>query len=340
MSNFSENKFEPAISVIVPIYNVEKYIERCLKSLFTQTIANKCEFIFVNDCTPDSSMQIVEKVILQFVNLRNQVCIINHAENKGSATARKTGMLVAHGKYVIQIDSDDWCEPNMLEMLHTQAELTESDIVNCDLFFEYKKKTVLKRENPGKIGKETVRKLLNGTYDGFLHVKLVRRELYLRYLILPVDDINMWEDVLLSVRLYFYAQKISYISMPLYHYEKSNTNSICAVFSDKSKKDLCEVIDNIQGFLAEVGALSSFNDEFLQLKARIMSIVLMSDNNLFSSQVKIMYPEIVSIILHVKSIPIYNRICLFFLYRKHIFLANIVKIFVISGRILRSKLRG
>ncbi|MCS2593772.1 glycosyltransferase family 2 protein [Bacteroides thetaiotaomicron] len=98
----------PLVSVIVPVYRAEKFIQRCARSLFEQTL-EEMEFVFVNDCTPDSSMVILRgDNKKEYPNRARQIRIVEHDQNKGSATARNTGLDNAHGSYIIYCDSDDW----------------------------------------------------------------------------------------------------------------------------------------------------------------------------------------------------------------------------------------
>lgn len=106
------------ISVIVPIYGVEKYIERCARSLFEQTYRD-VEYIFVNDCTKDNSIFILKRVLHDYPNLN--VTIINKKRNEGLPQARKTGILASHGEYVINFDSDDWVDRDCLRFMYECA---------------------------------------------------------------------------------------------------------------------------------------------------------------------------------------------------------------------------
>ncbi len=117
-----------SVSIIVPIYNVEKYIERCAVSLFEQDFED-IEYIFVNDCTPDNSIQILEEVIEKYPNRKSNVKIIHYKANKGLGSARKTGLEQATGEYVLHIDSDDWVELDMVLCLYNKAIETDADIV-------------------------------------------------------------------------------------------------------------------------------------------------------------------------------------------------------------------
>ena len=124
------------VSVIVPIYNVSRFIKRCAESLLNQTL-DDVEFIFVNDSTPDDSVDILKKVISDYPD-RNTM-IINHEVNKGLPAARNTGLKVASGDYIFHCDSDDFVEPTMLNDLYNLACDEKADIVWCDWYLTFEK---------------------------------------------------------------------------------------------------------------------------------------------------------------------------------------------------------
>lgn len=97
------------VSVIIPVYNVEKYIEHCARSLMEQTLMD-IEYIFVDDCTPDHSMEILQRVLTDYPERLESIRIIHHTQNSGLATVRNTGLQIAQGEYIIHCDSDDWVE--------------------------------------------------------------------------------------------------------------------------------------------------------------------------------------------------------------------------------------
>ena len=129
----------PKISIIVPVYNVEKYIARCLRSLFANTIIADCEVIIVDDCSLDNSMKVVADVLDEFPAFAKNVVLCSHDCNRGSAAARNTALLQVYGKYIICVDSDDWMESDYLEKLYAAAEKDNADVAMCDLYKETKK---------------------------------------------------------------------------------------------------------------------------------------------------------------------------------------------------------
>ena len=121
----------PKVSVLIPVYGVEKYIRRCAVSLFEQTL-EEVEYIFVDDCSEDKSISVLEETIERFPNSYAKVKILHHSENRGSAAARNTALNMATGEYIIVIDSDDFIESTMLEDLYNSAIDDMADIVVSD----------------------------------------------------------------------------------------------------------------------------------------------------------------------------------------------------------------
>ncbi len=135
----------PAVSILVPVCNVSDYIERCAHSLFQQTFYD-IEYVFVNDCTPDDSIEKLQKIIEQYPNRKPFVKIIHHDKNRGVAAARNTAIDNSSGKYLQHIDSDDWVELDMIETLYNKAETEQADIVVSDILMEKKNGTFYEKE--------------------------------------------------------------------------------------------------------------------------------------------------------------------------------------------------
>jgi len=118
------------VSVVIPVYGVEKYIERCVRTLFGQTL-DDMEFIFVNDCTPDCSIDLLCSVLEEFPQRKEQVRIINQPHNMGAAKAREVGIKAATGEYIIHCDSDDWVDCDMYRQMYEKAKADNLDYVIC-----------------------------------------------------------------------------------------------------------------------------------------------------------------------------------------------------------------
>ncbi len=118
------------VSILVPVYGVERYIEKCARSLFEQSYKD-IEYVFVDDCTPDNSIEVLQSVIDSFPERAHQVRIIRHKQNKGLAGARQTALEASTGETVIIVDSDDYVDALMVESLVNEMEKSKAGIVDC-----------------------------------------------------------------------------------------------------------------------------------------------------------------------------------------------------------------
>src|SRR5690606_33802156 len=134
------------VSVIIPIYGVEKYIEKCVRSLFSQTLTD-VEYIFIDDCSPDASIAILEKLIFEYA-LEKNVSIIRHQTNRGLPSARNTGLEYAKGIYIFHCDSDDFLEKDALEVLYNAAKASSADIVWSDFYLSFENNERYMSQNP------------------------------------------------------------------------------------------------------------------------------------------------------------------------------------------------
>lgn len=216
---------KPEVSVIVPIYNVSSSIERCAYSLFNQTLKN-VEYIFVSDATPDDSIEKLENVLKLYPELSENVKIIHHNKNLGTAIARNTAIGEANGNYILMVDSDDYIDAEMLETLYTEAKNTNADIVVSDFLIEYKKKTIYYSDYLSSNADEHFNDmLLSEKSSPSLCSKLIKKDLYLQPQNRNSFQMKYMEDRYVTSRLYFYAKKIVKVNRAFYHYTKQNAAS-------------------------------------------------------------------------------------------------------------------
>lgn len=203
------------ISIIVPIYNVEKYLERCLNSIRNQTYS-VLEIILVNDGSPDESYKIMDKHALEDERIK-----IITKENGGLSSARNAGIKAATGDYIAFIDSDDWIEDNMFEKLHHSIQINQSDISVCDVRTEYEDGTLKAYLLQGKGYPDcidtSVHKDAFMAFDCFACNKLFKRDLFTKYNIEFPQGL-LYEDIGTFPRLFFRSDKISIVREHLYHY--------------------------------------------------------------------------------------------------------------------------
>lgn len=263
------------VSIIIPIYKVEKYIERCARSLFEQTLSS-IEFIFVNDCSPDNSINILQSVLNQYPNRIPHTKIIHHEYNRGSAAARNTGRRIAQGEYIIECDSDDWVEFNMYELMYQTALKNNADIVICDWNEVYNPNIIHIHVNPPSNNLDCVAAILSRKMHGSTCNKLIKKELYTKHSIMCTEGINLLEDLNVTYRLFYYAKTISYINKPLYYYFKGNENSYTSsAISEQSQKGFIQLIEQIQKFIqkeniSNTNILQAFTTFKLAIRATIL----------------------------------------------------------------------
>lgn len=323
----------PKVSVCVPIYNVEKYIEKCARSLFEQTL-DDIEYIFINDCTPDNSIKVLETTLLDYPQRKQQVRIINFDKNKGAAKAREVGMKIATGEYIIHCDSDDWVATNAYELLYAHAVKSNSDMVICDWFEtdgETNKHYIQKNISQSVTKQKILQGLINRSISASLWNRMVRRSvIQLNNIIYPSE--HMMEDVALSIQETFFCSKIEYIPIPLYYYF-SNENSICRKPGIQESLNryhqACSNIDIVIQFLQDNLATYQYSNEIIILKQYARSFIwrlLLQDPASYYKLWMNTYPEVNYKYLLTKGVPIRSKI---------IFFLTLIKISPILYRLLK-----
>lgn len=221
------------VSVCVPIYNVENYIQRCAESLFKQTYSN-IEFVFVDDCSPDNSISILQKTAMRFPHRMSQMRIIKHDKNMGLGHARNTAVAESMGLFLLHVDSDDYVDINVVEELVKEQEKDNSDIVSfprCILFNGFHRiVSPAKEKNPSIY----LNDILSGKKSANVWGALIRTSLYKSNNIKVEYGVNQSEDLQVFPRLLYYSQKISYIDNSYYYYDRTRELSYCNNFSEKS----------------------------------------------------------------------------------------------------------
>lgn len=208
------------VSILMPIYKVEQYLEKTLDSIFTQTYLN-IEYVFVNDCSPDNSLQVLEDTIAKYGIDRDRCVIVNHQQNEGIAVSRTDCIANAKGDYVFFVDSDDWIEKDAVEEMVAATKGGNIDIVGCDFMKDFLSgKTTYHHENYSETCRDNLYRCLNYDIATVLWKLLIRRRLFVNFTITPHVDIV--EDYIMSVKLYYYAKSFTAIPKAYYHYVQYN----------------------------------------------------------------------------------------------------------------------
>lgn len=209
------------ISVIVPVYNAEKYLDRCIQSILGQTYKD-LELLLIDDGSTDSSGIICDKYAQQDTRIR-----VFHKENGGASTARNLGLDEAKGEWVAFVDSDDWIEAEMYEEMLAAAQYHSVDAVYCDMVMEESEGLRLLQYNNQYSDHLLMRECLAPITVVYLSMcnKLISRRVIEKRHIRAVVGANMWEDVELAVRVRYYMQTSYVINKGYYHYDVSNASS-------------------------------------------------------------------------------------------------------------------
>lgn len=293
-----------SISVIVPIYGVEQFMERCARSLFEQTIKNGIEYIFVDDCTKDNSIKVLNKVLDEYPERKFQVTLLRHEDNKGLPQARKTGVMVARGEYIAHCDSDDWVSFEMYEKMLDFAKDKNYDIVYCDYY-----------SSDGTNKNRVIQKTKSVLLQGPVWNKIVKRSIYTNNdIIYPTA--NKAEDGALMTQLSFFSSSVGYLDKPLYYYF-NNPVSMSRIFSEeecvKRFNQEKENTDLRLFFLAQQGAIEDYSPSIIEWKwfTRNNLLPLMKYNKYYKLWYST-YPEINKQIFLSKDFSCHSKMTFLF----------------------------
>lgn len=250
------------VSVIIPAYNEEKYLERCLKSVVSQTL-DEIEIILVDDGSTDATYSICEEF---YQNYSNKIIII-HKKNEGLGPARNTGIEMASGKYIGFVDADDWIDKNMYKEMYDIAEQNHSDLVVCDVkkifVSEGKEKIEISLPNESSaidIG-EYIKEGLNPAYSWN---KLYRREIWRKYRFKKM----VYEDLDIILTILGDCEKVSYIQKPFNTYYK-RPGSITTTYNNIRLLDIMKAYED-----AVMNASPKYRDETVYCVAKRILINL------------------------------------------------------------------
>ncbi len=280
------------LSLILPIYNTEKYIIRCLNSVICQRIED-LEVIIINDCSTDNTLSIISS----YANEHNNIQIINLPENKGVGYARNVGLRNAIGKYVGFIDGDDWVDVNMYDLMIKYLEKYDADIAVCGVKNEYEDcKTGNYRyryDIPKILSNDCALNILSKSLDLGINIssivcnKLFKIDLLKKHtLYFPVGSYN--EDDYLTFLAFVHSKKIILTPDCYYHYYQ-RPDSITHLFSKKHINDLFATFNLLKLNLEKKQIYSLYQKEFWSFLEKCLVFVVAAmfraeQNNIIQKQ--------------------------------------------------------
>lgn len=245
----------PKVSVIVPVYNVEKYLERCLNSLVNQTL-DDIEIIVVNDSSPDESQKIIDNYIQNYPNK-----VFGYIKpNGGLSDARNFGMGKMSGEYFGFVDGDDYVEETMFEKLYTTAIKEEADLTCCDFYWEYPDHLKKSVDGPYANEKQLLVNMMPTVWN-----KLYKKQWYEKLDVkFPIG--LRYEDSSFSIRIAPFINKIAYVNEPLIYYVQRQDS---ITYTQNSKVgDMITVFQEIFDYYKKHQLYDKYYDEleYLTLK--------------------------------------------------------------------------
>jgi glycosyltransferase involved in cell wall biosynthesis len=251
-------RMQPKVSVIIPVYNVEKYLHRCVESILNQTFQD-FEIILINDGSKDRSGQICD----EYAQKDNRVTVI-HKDNARVAAARNDGIKLARGKYISFIDSDDWIEPDMYKEMVYRAEKMELDFIMCD----YKRKSSHYEENctqpirAGLYSKEDIRKELYNCLIMFDHIEfsptisnwvcLFNLKFLKKNNLFYDADIHYCEDSIFGSKVMYHSTSFYYMKGHHYYNYFYNPNSTTNTYNEKKWNSYLKINERLINYFGKV----------------------------------------------------------------------------------------
>lgn len=278
----------PKVSVIVPIYNSAKYIEKCCHNLFGQTL-DSLQYIFVDDGSDDNSFEIIRNTLSQYPHRIHQASFIHSEKNRGVGAARYAGLEKAMGEYIIHCDSDDWVELDAYQCLYEKARTEGADIVTCAYSIDSedgKTKKVIpvfpheSKDLTFELGPQT----------GSLVLKLIRRDFIIKNNLQVSDNLLWGEDFCLSLKTLLLSEKTVCLDRPLYHYVQ-HSDSLTHTLNMEKCLSLIQCGRLIECFLKDHGLACHYPFQLNWLKFQLKQYLLIFPHTRHINKWKSVYPE-------------------------------------------------
>lgn len=267
------------ISIIVPVYNTEKYLSKCLNSIIAQTYKN-WEAILIDDGSPDNCGKICDEYATKDKRFK-----VIHQKNGGVSIARQTGLDNATGDYIIHCDPDDWIEPTMLEKMLNYSISQDADMVICDIIEEQASgpRYFSQHFDIPISAKEVQGLIINNKIFGSLWNKLVKTSCVKNITFSPTN-ISYCEDTLFNIKVLNQEIKVVHLAKAFYHYNLTNTGSICHSYNASTILSRGTAISEIEKIVDK----ENFNNMYV-MKRSVLDALFLTKN---FKELKTTYTEI------------------------------------------------
>ena len=306
------------VSIIIPVYRSKKYIEKCVRSVLDQTYKD-FEIIIVDDCGRDGSIDIIKRVLIEYSSVAAKVRFVYHEFNQGCASARRDGMKEATGKYILQVDSDDYIAPTMVEKMVKKAIDEDSDMVVCNYYYT----TPTRRTKVDVIKSRDNIDFASNVLQGYIHAgawnKMMRRTILQDNDIYPVAGINMGDDMTILMKALFFIKKVSYVDESLYYYNCSD--------EDRLSRSIYPMVNDIKliNLLSDFFEKNNINNEKIEKSFKLFKMGRLGRNLLYNDLDEVNFNRAVYNVsspqqaFEHKRMPLHYKLALYF-YLKNFYL--------------------
>ena len=327
----------PKVSILISVYNCSAYITKCAESLFNQSFED-IEFIFVDDVSPDDSIEKILKLLEYFPARKEQVRIIAHGVNRGTSASRNTALYASSGDYILIVDCDDYIEPDTIEMLYRKAVEKDADMVLSDYYIENRKSTVVVHDqisvNNSDFFKEFI--LYNNLSTVYWN-KLIRRSLLLMPDCHVPEELNFLDDKHVIARVYYYASKIVKVDKAFYHYNKSNPMAITQSRNKSHFENVLLYWNLFDKFLYEHGIYDKYKPciDKQKIKSKASLLIDTDSYSLRKEYAGMFYDEEMAVINEFKAV---EKLMLLLIRNKMFILAHLFHKVLIIKRDIKNML--
>lgn len=297
------------VSIILPMYRVANVLPQCIEALLAQTYT-QLELLFVDDCSPDDSAQVVEQMRSRLEARGFIVRLLHHQINQGVACARNTGLEHASGEWVFHYDADDYLVPTAISRLVQEAERQEADVVGCDWALCHQDKKRLMEQPRPTTGDEAFALMCRGVMKWNLWLYLVRRSLLetdppLRF----VSGANMGEDMMLIGKVFLRASRVYILPEVLYHYSKNDNGQLTGQYRSEHWAQVETNVRELERYIDLSGKSSDHLHPLMQqLKLALKLPLLISPRQEDYDRWIEWMPEANVHIGHSKDLPLRTRL--------------------------------
>lgn len=311
----------PKVSVIIPVYNASNFLEKCCNSLFSQTL-DDMQFVFVDDCSTDNSVQLLKDVLEFYPNRQGQVKVVHQSHNQGVSAARQRGLDESEGEFVIHCDADDWVDINMYKEMYEAAITQNAEVVISDYIESYPNTSDNKHiQYPDEsVGNPS---FCISPYEGAVWNKLISKNLIDLYKITFTAGIMVGEDFLFVTKCRLHASKEVVIHKPYYQYCQYNTTSITRVYTKQKIDTVVILAQLLDEYISAVGMKANYLYRINYLKFQAKQFFLLYEEIRDIKLWQSLFPEIGN---DYKRMPaaIYIKTCVWLIQHNMTSLASLI----------------